>query len=136
MRVMQAAALALLLAGCSYFSTTQSWTKPGVTPEQAEYDLDTCKEIAWAQEDSDEKIDRDTSATIGDAGQGAVDTELSQNMSSQRSGKRFDDTFGLKGCARSSTNSHIAGPGSASVARMAASSSPWSHARLNGMSNP
>jgi len=91
MRFVPVAALALLLAGCSLFSTTQSWTKPGVTPEQAEYDLDICKEIAWASEDSDEKIDRDTDAAMGDAGQGAVDTELSQNMSSQRSGKRFSD---------------------------------------------
>jgi hypothetical protein len=28
---------------------------------------------------------------MNDNGQGAVDNELSQNMSSQRSGKRFDD---------------------------------------------
>jgi hypothetical protein len=82
---------ALLLAGCSLFSNTNSWTKPGTTPEQAEADLDTCKQIAWAQEDTDAKIDQDTAATANDSGQGAVDTELSQNMSSQRSGKRFGD---------------------------------------------
>jgi len=64
-------------------------TKPNTTPEQAEADLDTCKEIARAQEDTDAKIDQDTSATMDDSSQGAVDTELSQNMSSQRSGKRF-----------------------------------------------
>lgn len=91
MRLIPVLALAFALAGCSYFSTTQAWTKPGVTPEQAEYDLDTCKEIARAQEDRDEDIDRDTSAALGDSGQGAVDTELSQNMSSQRSGKRYGD---------------------------------------------
>ncbi len=79
----------LLLAGCSWFSSTTSWTKPSTTPEQAEADLDTCKEIAWAQEDTDAKIDQDTSASMNDDAQGAVDTELSQNMSSQRSGKRF-----------------------------------------------
>jgi hypothetical protein len=82
---------ATLLAGCSLFSSMNSWTKPGTTPEQAEADLDTCKQIAWAQEDTDAKIDQDTSATMGDSGQGAVDTELSQNMSSQRSGKRLGD---------------------------------------------
>ena len=89
MRTAIALSLAALLAGCSWFSTTTSWTKPNTTPEQAEADLDTCKEIAWAQEDTDAKIDQDTSATMNDDAQGAVDTELSQNMSSQRSGKRF-----------------------------------------------
>ena len=91
MRLVIPMATMLLLAGCSWFSTTNSWTKPGTTPEQAEADLDTCKQIAWAQEDTDAKIDQDTSATMDDSGQGAVDTELSQNMSSQRSGKRFGD---------------------------------------------
>jgi hypothetical protein len=91
MRLVISMATALLVAGCSWFSTTNSWTKPGTTPEQAEADLDTCKQIAWAEEDTDAKIDQDTSATMSDDGQGAVDTELSQNMSSQRSGKRFGD---------------------------------------------
>jgi uncharacterized protein YceK len=89
MRTVTMTAIAALLAGCSLFSTTTSWTKPGTTPEQAEADLDSCREVAWAQEDSDAKIDQDTSATMDDSGQGAVDTELSQNMSNQRSGKRF-----------------------------------------------
>ncbi|MGH6893993.1 MAG: hypothetical protein ACREEP_17240, partial [Dongiaceae bacterium] len=68
-----------------------SWSKPGTTPEQAQEDLDTCKEIAWAEEDSDAKIDQDTASTMDSSQQGAVDTELSQNMSNQRSGKRFGD---------------------------------------------
>lgn len=89
MRTVMALSLAALLAGCSLFSTTTSWTKHGTTPEQAEADLDTCKEIAWAQEDTDAKIDQDTSASMNDDAYGAVDTELSQNMSNQRSGKRF-----------------------------------------------
>jgi hypothetical protein len=82
-------AAAIFLAGCSLFSSTTSWTKPGVTPEQAEADLATCREIAWAQEDTSAKIDQDTAATVNDDSYGAVDTELSQNMSSQRAGKRF-----------------------------------------------
>ena len=90
MRPFVAMILAALLSGCSWFSTTTSWTKPNTTPEQAEADLDSCKEIAWAQEDTDAKIDQDTSATMNDDAYGAVDTELSQNMSSQRSGKRFN----------------------------------------------
>ena len=81
--------IAALLAGCSLFSSTTSWTKPGATPEQAEADLDACKQIAWAEEDTDADIDQDTSAVMNDNAYGAVDTELSQNMSSQRSGKRF-----------------------------------------------
>jgi len=89
MRIPISLAIILLLAGCSLFSTTTSWTKPNTAPEQAEADLDTCKEIARAQEDTDAKIDQDTSATMDGSAQGAVDTELSQNMSSQRSGKRF-----------------------------------------------
>ena len=89
MRKLTSLAMAALLAGCSLFSSTTSWTKPGVTPEKAEADLDTCKQIAWAQEDTDAKIDQDTAATMDDNAQGAVDTELSQNMSNQRSGKRF-----------------------------------------------
>lgn len=91
MRITIAVATAALLAGCSLFSDTVSWTKPGTTPEQAEADLDSCKQIAWAQEDTDAKIDQDTAATANDNGQGAVDTELSQNMTSQRSGKRFSE---------------------------------------------
>jgi hypothetical protein len=84
-------AMAALLAGCSWFSTTHSWSKPGTTPEQATADLDSCKQVAWADQDTDAKIDQDSAAASGDNGQGAVDTELSQNMSNQRSGKRFDD---------------------------------------------
>ena len=89
MRTFIALSLAALLAGCSWFSTTTSWTKPNTTPEQAEADLDACKQIARAEEGTDAKIDQDTSATMNDDAQGAVDTELSQNMSNQRSGKRY-----------------------------------------------
>ena len=89
MRLLVSIMLAALLAGCSWFSTTNSWTKANTSPEQAAADLDTCKGIAWAQEDTDAKIDQDTSATMNDNAQGAVDTELSQNMANQRSGKRY-----------------------------------------------
>ena len=91
MRILIVAALAASLAGCSLFSGNHSWSKPGTTPEQAQQDLDTCKQIAHADQDVDAGIDQDTAATMGDNAQGAVDTELSQNMSNQRSGKRFDD---------------------------------------------
>ena len=90
MRIVISMAVAALLAGCSLFSSTTSWTKPGATPEQAEADLDTCNEVARAEQDTDAKIDQDTSAVMSDDAYGAVDTELSRNMSSQRSGKRFN----------------------------------------------
>ena len=90
MRILFPMMIVASLAGCSLFSSTHAWTKPGTTPEQAQTDLDTCKQIAWASEDTDAKIDQDAAATANDNGQGAVDTELSQNMSNQRSGKRFD----------------------------------------------
>ena len=88
MRLLVSMMLAALLAGCSWFSTTNSWTKPNTSPEQAKVDLDTCKQIARSQEKVDEDIDQDTSASMNDDAYGAVDTELSQNMSSQRTGKR------------------------------------------------
>ena len=88
MRPLVAMMLAALLAGCSLFSSTTSWTKANTSPEQAEADLDTCKQIARSQEKTDADIDQDTSASMNDDAYGAVDTELSQNMSSQRSGKR------------------------------------------------
>ncbi|MEZ5833307.1 MAG: hypothetical protein R3D05_19200 [Dongiaceae bacterium] len=91
MRLAVSMAMAVLLAGCSLFSSPTAWTKPGVTQEQADADLESCKKIAWAEQDTDAKIDQDTSATMDSSAQGAVDTELSQNMSSQRSGKRFGD---------------------------------------------
>src|SRR5262249_39854496 len=91
MRLLIPMALAALLSGCSWFSSTTSWSKPGTTPEQAPTALDTCKQIAWEQEDKDAKIDQDTAATVNDKGQGAVDNELSQNMANQRSGKRFGE---------------------------------------------
>ena len=48
MRLLALAVLALSLAGCSLFSETSSWTKPGMTADEAQADLATCKEIAWA----------------------------------------------------------------------------------------
>ena len=99
MRFAISMAMGALLTGCAWFSTTHSWTKPGATPEQAQADLDSCKQVAWAEQDKDAKIDQDTSAVMNDNGQGAVDTELSQNMSNQRAGKRFDDI--VDDCMRS-----------------------------------
>src|ERR1044072_9248344 len=91
MRIPISMAMAALLAGCWGFSTTHTWSKPGTTQEQATADLDACKKIAWSERETDAKIDQDTYAVMNDNGQGAVGNELSQNISSQREGKRFDD---------------------------------------------
>jgi hypothetical protein len=90
MRILISICFAALLAGCSLFSSTTAWTKPGVTPERAEADLDRCREVARAQQDTDERIDQDTSAVMNDDASGAVDTELSQKLSRHRSGQRFN----------------------------------------------
>lgn len=90
MRTMFVALLLAALAGCSWFSTPKLWTKPDVTLEQADADLDACKRVAREQVATDENIDQDTAATMGDS-TGAVDTELTQNMTSQRAGERYDN---------------------------------------------
>lgn len=90
MRTLFVAVLLAALAGCSWFSTPKMWTKSGVSLDQAEDDLAACKRIAREQESTDDKIDQDTASSMGD-GTGAVDTELTDNMTSQRSGERFDD---------------------------------------------
>ena len=91
MRIPTFLAMAALLAGCSLFSTTNSWTKPGVSEEQAAADLRSCKQVASAEQATDAKIDQDTSAVMNDNAEGAVDNELSQNMSRQRTGKRYGE---------------------------------------------
>jgi hypothetical protein len=99
MRILISIGLAALLAGCSLFSSTTAWTKPDVTPEQAEVDLDSCREVARARQATDERIDQDTSATMNDDASGAVDTELSQKLSRHRSGQRFNSV--VDDCMRS-----------------------------------
>ncbi len=49
----------MLLAGCSFFSHSVTWSKPGVTDAQAQDDLATCTEQAQVQTDRDTSIDKD-----------------------------------------------------------------------------
>ncbi|WP_119304754.1 hypothetical protein [Dongia deserti] len=90
MRTLTSIGLAALLAGCSLFSTTTSWTKPGVTPEQAEADLDSCKRVARSHEKTDADIEQDRSVVLDDT-QGAIDTGVSQDITRHRSRQRFDE---------------------------------------------
>lgn len=81
----------VLLAGCSLFTDTTSWTKTGVTPEQAEADLASCERIARAEQKTDTDIEQDRSVVLDDPTHGAVDTEVSQDIARQRSRERFED---------------------------------------------
>lgn len=84
---------AALLTGCSLFSSTTSWTRPGATPEQADADLASCKRVARAEQKTESDIEQDRSV-FDDSAEGAVDTEVSDNIARHRSRDRFDDMVG------------------------------------------
>ena len=78
-----------LLAGCSFFSHSTTWTKNGATEEQAHSDLAQCKEMADVQVGRDRNIDQDIAAanTGGNAG---IDTSPLQNMQSYKDDRRYN----------------------------------------------
>ena len=78
-----------LLGGCSYFDQGSNWTKPGVDPDQARTDLDSCEAEARAQTKVDRGIDQDISATQGGGVFG--DPLADSGMSGYQSEKRYDD---------------------------------------------
>jgi hypothetical protein len=78
----------LLLGGCSFFSHSVTWTKSGVTEDQAQSDLAQCKEVADVQTERDRNIDRDIDATNNDANAG-LDTSPIQNMQSYHDDRRY-----------------------------------------------
>jgi len=77
------------LGGCSYFDQGGDWTKPGVDPDQARTDLDSCEAEARAQTKVDRGIDQDISATQGGGVFG--DPLADSGMSGYQSEKRYDD---------------------------------------------
>jgi hypothetical protein len=77
-----------LLAGCSFFSHSVTWTKSGVSEDQAQSDLAQCKEVADTQTERDRNIDRDIEATNNDANAG-LDTSPIQNMQSYHDDRRY-----------------------------------------------
>jgi hypothetical protein len=87
-------ALAFALSGCSFFSHSVTWTKPGVTDAQASDDLATCTEQAQVQTNRDTSIDQDISTT--DTSSGVVDTSPLQNMQAYKHENRFKSV--LKDC--------------------------------------
>jgi hypothetical protein len=83
-----AVAASLLLAGCSFFSHSVTWTKTGATEDQAHSDLAQCKEQADVQTDRDRNIDQDISAANSGANAG-IDTSPIQNMQSYHDDRRY-----------------------------------------------
>jgi hypothetical protein len=91
-------AAAALLAGCSLFSGATSWTKPGATPEQAEADRGSCERVARSQQKTEADIEQDQSV-FDDSAEGAIDTEVSDNITRHRSRDRFGEM--VDDCMRS-----------------------------------
>jgi hypothetical protein len=87
--------LILALAGCSFFSHSVTWAKPGVTDQEAQSDLATCQEQAEVQTGRDTSIDSDIAAA-DTASSSAVDTSPLQNIQSYKHENRFKSV--LKDC--------------------------------------
>jgi hypothetical protein len=83
--------LAAGLGGCSFFSHSVSWTKPGVTEDQAQSDLASCTEEAKTQTDQDKSIDQDIAAANTAANPN--DTSPLANMQAYKHENRFKDVL-------------------------------------------
>ena len=84
---------ATLLAGCSFLSHSVTWTKSGVTEDQAQSDLAQCTEEAKTQTDRDKGIDQDIAAANSGTNSG-LDNSPIQNMQSYRDERRFKAILG------------------------------------------
>lgn len=78
-----------LLAGCSYLSRDMTWTKAGVSEDEAWADLDSCESQARAATKADRGIDQDIAAAQGGT-MGAYDPGLTSNMSGYQTQERYD----------------------------------------------
>ena len=78
----------ILLSGCSFFSHSVTWTKSGVTEDQAQSDLAQCKEQADVQSERDRGIDQDIAAA-NNGGNGGIDTSPIQDMQSYHDDRRY-----------------------------------------------
>ena len=92
--VLAALGLLLALGGCSLFSHSVTWTKPGVTEDQAHSDLAQCTEEAQVQTGKDTSIDQDIAAA--DSASSPVDTSPLDNMQAYKHENRFKSV--LKDC--------------------------------------
>jgi hypothetical protein len=78
---------AMLLSGCSFFSHSVTWSKSGVSEDQAQSDLAACKEQADTQTDRDSKIDQDIASST--AAPNGIDQSPIQNMQSFHTQNRY-----------------------------------------------
>lgn len=77
-----------LLAGCSFFSHSVTWTKPGAGEDQAHSDLAQCQEQADVQTERDKGIDQDIAAANSGSNAG-IDTSPIQNMQAYHDDRRY-----------------------------------------------
>lgn len=77
------------LAGCSYLSNDMTWTKPGVSEDEAWSDLDSCESQARAATKADRGIDQDIAAAQG-SNAGGMDTGLTTNLSGYQTQERYN----------------------------------------------
>lgn len=82
--------LGALTAGCSVFSHQMTWTKAGVSEDEAWADLDSCESQARAATKSDRNIDQDIAATQGGNAAG-MDPMLTDSMSGYQTQDRYND---------------------------------------------
>ncbi len=78
----------VLLAGCSFFSHSTTWTKNGATEDQAHSDLAQCQEQADVQTARDRNIDQDIAAA-NSGGNAGIDTTPIQNMQAYHNDRRY-----------------------------------------------
>lgn len=78
-----------VLGGCSFLSHEMTWTKPGVSEDEAWSDLDSCESQARAATKADRGIDQDIAATQGGNAAG-VDPGLTSNMSGYQTQERYN----------------------------------------------
>ncbi len=88
LRPVLAASALVLLAGCSFFSHSTTWTKNGATEDQAHSDLAQCQEQADVQTERDRNIDQDIAAA-NSGGNAGIDTTPIQNMQSYHNDRRY-----------------------------------------------
>lgn len=79
-----------LVSGCSYLSRDMTWTKAGVSEDEAWSDLDSCESQARAATKADRGIDQDIAAAQGAGNPGGVDPGLTTNMNSYQTQERYD----------------------------------------------
>jgi hypothetical protein len=88
LRAALAVSALVLLAGCSFFSHSTTWTKDGANEEQSGSDLAQCQEQADVATERDQNIDQDIAAANSGSNAG-ISTAPIENMQSYHSDRRY-----------------------------------------------